>query len=119
MPSDLKFRALLVVGTLLTHASAALGATAQVFSPPAPSYNSESANYTGQSNNTLQNGPLVPGKVFDRFIQIWFENTDCKCALAWSSGRVVLTVRQSKRRRRRRRSKNSPSRVSFSRRTTR
>ncbi|EPS93298.1 hypothetical protein FOMPIDRAFT_1170659 [Fomitopsis schrenkii] len=80
MPSDLKFRALLVVGTLLTHASAALGATAQVFSPPAPSYNSESANYTGQSNNTLQNGPLVPGKVFDRFIQIWFENTDFETA---------------------------------------
>ncbi|KZT51913.1 hypothetical protein CALCODRAFT_476581 [Calocera cornea HHB12733] len=28
------------------------------------------------SNGTLQNGPVVPGKAFDRFIQIWFENTD-------------------------------------------
>ena len=80
MPSPMKFRVLLAVGMLLAQAGAAFGATAQVFSPPAYSYNSESTNYTGQSNNTLQNGALVPGKVFDRFIQIWFENTDCECS---------------------------------------
>lgn len=81
MPSYTQFRVLLTAGTLLAQAGAAFGATAQVFSPPAYSYNSESANYTGQSNDTLQNGAVVPGKVFDRFIQIWFENTDCECAL--------------------------------------
>lgn len=119
MPAVLKPRALLAVGTLLAHASAAIGAIAQVFSPPASSYNSESANYTGQSNNTLQNGQVVPGKVFDRFIQIWFENTDCECASARLSKDMVLTVQQLKRRHRRRRSKTSPNRVFSSRRTTR
>ena len=74
------FHALFATGAILAHAGSVFGATAQVFSPPAYSYNSESANYTGQSNNTLQNGALVSGKVFDRFIQIWFENTDCKCS---------------------------------------
>ncbi|KZT65202.1 hypothetical protein DAEQUDRAFT_541675 [Daedalea quercina L-15889] len=74
-------RALLAAGTLLAHAAGpARAATAQVFSPPASSYDAESANYTGASNGTLQNGPVVPGKVFDRFVQIWFENTDFETA---------------------------------------
>lgn len=32
--------------------------------------------YVGTSNGTITNTPNVPGKVFDRFIQIWLENTD-------------------------------------------
>ncbi|KZT04956.1 uncharacterized protein LAESUDRAFT_727529 [Laetiporus sulphureus 93-53] len=62
----------------LVHSASA--ATAQNFQPPAFSPTSESTNYTGTSNGTIQNGPLVPGKVFDRFIQIWFENTDFETA---------------------------------------
>ncbi|KAH9934149.1 phosphoesterase family-domain-containing protein [Fomitopsis serialis] len=78
-------QALLVAGSLLAYAGSALAATAQAFSPPAYSYNSESTNYTGQSNNTLQNGPVVSGKAFDRFIQIWFENTDFETAASSST----------------------------------
>ncbi|CCM02010.1 uncharacterized protein FIBRA_04085 [Fibroporia radiculosa] len=54
----------------------ASAATAQTFQPPASSPFAQSGNYTGKSNNTLQNGPVVPGKLFDRFIQVWFENTN-------------------------------------------
>lgn len=35
-----------------------------------------SSFYVGASNGTIENSPLVPGAVFDRFIQIWLENTD-------------------------------------------
>lgn len=37
---------------------------------------STSSFYVGASNGTLSNTPNVAGKVFDRFIQIWLENTD-------------------------------------------
>ncbi|KDE09355.1 hypothetical protein MVLG_00669 [Microbotryum lychnidis-dioicae p1A1 Lamole] len=46
------------------------------FSPPSTSPTSQTTNYTGASNGTLTNGPVVAGKSFDRFIQIWLENTD-------------------------------------------
>ncbi|KZW01632.1 hypothetical protein EXIGLDRAFT_709905 [Exidia glandulosa HHB12029] len=61
---------------LVLGAAPAFAAIAQSFSPPASSPTSQSSNYTGASNNTLTNSPLVPGKAFDRFIQIWLENTD-------------------------------------------
>ncbi|KAI8989103.1 phosphoesterase family-domain-containing protein [Trametes punicea] len=73
-------RSVLVLGSTLSLATAAFAAGAQSFSPPAPSPESPSSNYTGQSNNTLSNPPLVPGKFFDRFIQIWIENTDYETA---------------------------------------
>lgn len=38
--------------------------------------------YVGASNGTISNSPNVPGKVFDRFIQIWLENTDYSQALS-------------------------------------
>jgi hypothetical protein len=41
-----------------------------------PDATTQSANYTGASNSTLKPGPVVPGKAFDRFVQIWLENTD-------------------------------------------
>ncbi|GJE96100.1 phosphoesterase family-domain-containing protein [Phanerochaete sordida] len=55
---------------------AALAAQAPVFVPPALTPLSTSTNYTGATNGTLSNQTVVPGKVFDRFIQIWLENTD-------------------------------------------
>ena len=42
----------------------------------------QSSFYVGASNGTITNTPTVPGKVFDRFIQIWLENTDYSQALA-------------------------------------
>ncbi|KAH9927904.1 phosphoesterase family-domain-containing protein [Epithele typhae] len=67
---------LLALFVALVCATPALAAQAQVFQPPASSPESASGNYTGQSNGTISNGPLVSGKAFDRFIQIWLENTD-------------------------------------------
>jgi phospholipase C len=39
-----------------------------------------SGNYTGPSNGTAHFSPVVEGKAFDRFIQIWLENTDYQTA---------------------------------------
>ena len=51
-------------------------ATAQVFAKPAKGPLVQTANYTGFSNNTLNDRKVVKGKVFNRIIQIWLENTD-------------------------------------------
>ena len=59
-------------------AGSALAAVAPSFEPAAQTPFSQSANYTGPSNGTITNSPVVPGKAFDRFIQIWLENTDCE-----------------------------------------
>ena len=40
----------------------------------------QSTFYVGASNGTINNTANVPGQVFDRFIQIWLENTDFKQA---------------------------------------
>jgi len=40
----------------------------------------QSSFYVGASNGTITNTPNVPGKVFDRFIQIWLENIDFSTA---------------------------------------
>lgn len=66
-----------LVLALAAAATPAFAAIAQSFAPPAASPESSSANYTGQTNGTIANTPLVKGKAFDRFIQIWIENTDC------------------------------------------
>ncbi|KAI0032176.1 phosphoesterase family-domain-containing protein [Vararia minispora EC-137] len=65
--------ALAVVASLVAPSFAA---SAQVFSPPSTSPYVESANYTGFSNGSLPVQHVTPGLLFDRFIQIWFENTD-------------------------------------------
>ncbi|KAH7883977.1 phosphoesterase family-domain-containing protein [Phlebopus sp. FC_14] len=62
-----------VVGALVGTASAAVAPT---FTAPAPAPTSESPFYVGASNGTISNTPNMPGKTFDRFIQIWIENTD-------------------------------------------
>ena len=77
------FLAFAIATAFLAFASTAHAAIAQSFLPPAASSESSSANYTGQTNGTIANGPVVRGKVFDRFIQIWIENTDCECRRSW------------------------------------
>ncbi|KAG1889282.1 phosphoesterase family-domain-containing protein [Suillus subluteus] len=62
------------LAALARTASAAVTSTA--FTTPAPAPTSESSFYVGPANNTITNTPVVSGKVFDRFIQIWLENTD-------------------------------------------
>lgn len=64
---------------------ATLAAQAPVFAPAAVSPLSTSTNYTGASNSTLAKQDVVPGKVFDRFIQIWLENTDYNDAATTSA----------------------------------
>lgn len=56
--------------------ASAAAAASTGFTAPAPAPTSESPFYVGPANNTITNTPIVPGKVFDRFIQIWLENTD-------------------------------------------
>ncbi|KAG1738600.1 phosphoesterase family-domain-containing protein [Suillus paluster] len=64
------------VVTLAVLARTASAAVAPTFTTPAPAPTSQSPFYIGAANTTLTNTPVVPGKVFDRFIQIWLENTD-------------------------------------------
>ncbi|VDB91576.1 unnamed protein product [Peniophora sp. CBMAI 1063] len=54
----------------------AFAVTSLTFSPPAKDPFSTSTNYTGPSNGSLPVQSVTKGKVFDRFIQIWLENTD-------------------------------------------
>lgn len=59
-----------IASALLVYASGAYAAQASQFVPPALTPTSSSSNYTGGSNGTLAKSPVVPGKVFDRFIQV-------------------------------------------------
>lgn len=61
---------------LASSARLAFAATAQVFSPPSKGLLVQTGNYTSFSNSTLKDKPTCKGKVFNRFIQIWLENTD-------------------------------------------
>ncbi|KAF8437576.1 phosphoesterase family-domain-containing protein [Boletus edulis BED1] len=54
----------------------------KTFTAPAAAPTDQSSFYVGYSNGTITDTPYVPGKVFDRFIQIWLENTDFATALA-------------------------------------
>ncbi|KAM0753985.1 hypothetical protein T439DRAFT_310856 [Meredithblackwellia eburnea MCA 4105] len=64
----------------LAVAGPAYAAVAPTFSPPSISPIHTSTNYTGANNGSLVNSPYVTGKSFDRFIQIWLENTDYNTA---------------------------------------
>lgn len=71
------FTALLaLVGGSAAIAAPEKRAAVQIFSKPAFSPFSQSSNYVGQNNGTLPKTNVTVGKVFDRFIQIWLENTD-------------------------------------------
>ncbi|KAG6375815.1 hypothetical protein JVT61DRAFT_2672 [Boletus reticuloceps] len=52
------------------------------FTAPAAAPTDQSSFYVGDSNDTITNTPYVPGKVFDRFIQIWLENANFATAIA-------------------------------------
>ncbi|KAL1725612.1 phosphoesterase family-domain-containing protein [Schizophyllum commune] len=68
---------IVLVGALFAAvAQTARAATAWRFAPPSTSPTEQSANYTGFSNDTINDTDVVEGKVFNRFIQIWLENTD-------------------------------------------
>ncbi|KAJ7022302.1 phosphoesterase family-domain-containing protein [Mycena alexandri] len=66
----------LLVLLLLASSRLAAAATAQVFAPPSKGPLVQTANYTSFSNSTLNDRKAVPGKAFNRIIQIWLENTD-------------------------------------------
>ncbi|KAJ7626740.1 phosphoesterase family-domain-containing protein [Mycena rosella] len=53
---------------------------AQTFEPPSKGPLVQTANYTSFSNNTLHTKNVVKGKVFNRIIQVWLENTDFETA---------------------------------------
>ncbi|KAK6971692.1 phosphoesterase family-domain-containing protein [Favolaschia claudopus] len=61
---------------LASSARLASAASAQVFTPPSRGPLVQTANYTSFSNSTLKDKPKTKGKAFNRFIQVWFENTD-------------------------------------------
>lgn len=60
--------------------SSAFAAQAPAFVKPAASPIQASPIYVGATNVTLTPPTIVGGKVFDRFIQIWLENTDFNVA---------------------------------------
>ncbi|KAJ7775766.1 phosphoesterase family-domain-containing protein [Mycena maculata] len=68
----------------------AAAATAQVFEPPSKGPLVQTANYTTPSsyllylsNSTLNDKTVVKGKVFNRIMHVWLENTDFATA-AWT-----------------------------------
>ena len=72
---------LLVLATIVSLLAIVYGAgIAQNFTPPAYSPTSASSNYVGANNGSLPKTNVTAGKVFDRFIQIWIENTDFQVA---------------------------------------
>ncbi|KAF8589089.1 hypothetical protein K439DRAFT_1405336 [Ramaria rubella] len=64
------------IPSLLLVLPAVHAAQAPVFLPPSLGPTVASPNYVGRSNSTLPRSRVVPGRQFDRFIQIWLENTD-------------------------------------------
>ncbi|PWN87645.1 hypothetical protein FA10DRAFT_173819 [Acaromyces ingoldii] len=50
--------------------------TSQPFIAPGPGPDKPSPNYAGANNGTLPPSFTVPGRSFDRIIQIWMENTN-------------------------------------------
>ncbi|KIJ60114.1 hypothetical protein HYDPIDRAFT_32536 [Hydnomerulius pinastri MD-312] len=80
--------AALALGALVETASAAVAPT---FTAPAPAPTDTTPFYVGASNGTIQNSPLVPGKVFDRFIQIWLENTNYASAASLPEFQALST----------------------------
>ncbi|KZV64871.1 hypothetical protein PENSPDRAFT_545676, partial [Peniophora sp. CONT] len=62
---------------------------AQSFVPAARSPFSTSTNYTGQTNGSLPVKPVTKGKVFDRIVQIWLENTNFATANSTAAFRAL------------------------------
>lgn len=68
------------LSALLLLTPAVLAAQAPQFVPPSEGPLVASTNYVGSSNGSLAKPTVVSGKSFDRFIQIWIENTDFESA---------------------------------------
>ncbi|KIJ37533.1 hypothetical protein M422DRAFT_211275 [Sphaerobolus stellatus SS14] len=64
-------------------------AQAPTFAPPSGGPLIASPNLGGKSNTTLSKPTIVPGKQFDRFIQIWLENTDFDTANSSATFRTL------------------------------
>ncbi|SJX65876.1 related to acid phosphatase [Sporisorium reilianum f. sp. reilianum] len=60
------------------------------FVPPSTSPLVQSSNYTGYNNASLPKRDVVPGKAFDRIIQIWLENTDYEAAISTPAMQALL-----------------------------
>ncbi|KIS66061.1 uncharacterized protein UMAG_05803 [Mycosarcoma maydis] len=60
------------------------------FVPPSTSPLSQSQNYVGHNNASLPKREVVPGKAFDRIIQIWLENTDFEAAISTPALQALL-----------------------------
>ncbi|CAK5276510.1 unnamed protein product [Mycena citricolor] len=76
------FRVLAAALFAVSSVQVATAASAQIFAPPSTNPIAQSGNYTGFSNSTLKpnNHHIKKGKVFDRIIQVWMENTDFSSA---------------------------------------
>ncbi|KAH9059219.1 phosphoesterase family-domain-containing protein [Lactarius vividus] len=68
------------LSSLLLLIPAVLAAQAPQFVPPSEGPLVASTNYVGANNGSLAKSTVVAGKSFDRFIQIWIENTDFESA---------------------------------------
>ncbi|KIJ40541.1 hypothetical protein M422DRAFT_49092 [Sphaerobolus stellatus SS14] len=80
-----------VLATLVLSLPLVFAAQAPVFVPPGPGPTEQSDNYVGKSNGSLPVEFPVPGRVFNRFIQIWLENTNFAVA---NSSAVFQTLAQ-------------------------
>ncbi|SNX87335.1 related to acid phosphatase [Melanopsichium pennsylvanicum] len=63
---------------------------AQSFSPPSTSPLVQSSNYVGYNNASYPTHEVVPGKAFDRVIQIWLENTDYEAAISTPAMQALI-----------------------------
>ncbi|KAF8589081.1 hypothetical protein K439DRAFT_462946 [Ramaria rubella] len=64
-------------------------AQAPTFAPPSPGPLIQSVNLGALTNGSLSVAPVVPGKVFDRFVQVWFENTNFESANSTGAFRTL------------------------------
>jgi len=76
---------------LLLSLPIAYAAQGPTFAPASPGPLIPSANLGGPSNGSLSKPTVVPGKQFDRFIQIWLENTDFQVANTSATFRTLAS----------------------------
>ncbi|KAI6040767.1 phosphoesterase family-domain-containing protein [Pisolithus marmoratus] len=77
------------VGFVLGALTKVTSAATTTFTQPAAAPTDTSSFYIGPSNGSLPRTTTVPGLVFDRFIQVWLENTDYNDAAAQSAFKTL------------------------------